>query len=178
MLKAKGWNFSVFLLFTTDSIVKAHLFLLMRKKKRRVWPPGLNFIFIIFLHWICWLAEICPEQLRDQNCNMHCALIVLYSVVAVCLQLVFFTRKVTFKRIISSRVFTFWSQTLFSIVLFILSHLEVIWLCLKKISATGLAKYSFWAFWLDFPKIYFNFLKSFLCQSVNIHWIYLKYSYM
>lgn len=177
MLKANGWNFSVFLLFTTDSILKAHLFLLMRKKKR-VWPPGLNFIFIIFLHWICWLAEICLEQLRDQNCNMHCALIVLYSVVAVCLQLFFFTRKVTFKRIISSRVFTFWSQTLFSIVLIYSVTSRSYLVMPKKISATGLAKYSFWAFWLDFPKIHFNFLKSFLCQSVNIHWIYLKYSYM
>lgn len=120
------------------------------------------------------LAEICPEQLRDQNCNMHCALIVLYSVVAVCLQLFFFTRKVTFKRIISSRVFTFWNQTLFSIV-FIYSVTSRSYLVMP---ATGLAKYSFWAFWLDFPKIHFNFLKSFLCQSVNIYWIYSKYSYM
>lgn len=77
---------------------------------------------------------------------MHCALIVLYSVVAVCLQHVmlvffffFFTRKVTFKRIISSRVFTFWSQTLFSIVL-IYSVTSRSYLVMP---ATGLAKYSF-----------------------------------
>lgn len=112
MLKANGWNFSVFLLIITYSILKAHLFLLMIKKSL---ATRAEFHFHNFSSLD--LAEICPEQLRDRNCNMHCALIVLYSVVAVCLQLFFFTRKVTFKRIISSRVFTFWSQTLFSIVL-------------------------------------------------------------